>query len=313
MATWHLHWREEIPTAVHDSMISIGNFDGVHRGHQSLLRRLRAHAQRQRVPATVITFDPHPRTLLRPQTAEPLLTTVAERVRRMIALGIDHVVVLQTDWSLLELEPEQFLQEVVRNRFAARGLVEGPSFTFGRGRRGNAELLVRWCVRHSLLADVVPPVVDDGEIVCSSRIRRALLSGDVAGARRWLGRPYAVSGKVGSGAGRGRDLGFPTANLMEVSTLIPGEGVYAGAVCWRGQRYPAAVHVGPNPTFDTQERKLEVFLVGFRGELYGASLTVQFLQRLRDVQRFDSAEALCQQIARDLEQVRGVFETENAV
>ena len=313
MATWHLRWQEEVPTGVRGSIISIGNFDGLHLGHQSLLRRLRAHAQRRQVPATVITFDPHPRTLLQPETTEPLLTTLPERIRRIVALGIDHVVVLQTEWSLLELKPEQFLQEVVRNRFAAQGLVEGPSFTFGRGRRGNAELLVHWCVRHGLLVDVVPPVVDDGEIVCSSRIRRALLSGDVACARRWLGRPYAVSGKVGSGAGRGRDLGFPTANLMEVTTLTPGEGVYAGAVCWRGQRYPAAVHVGPNPTFDTQERKLEVFLVGFSGELYGASLTVQFLQRLRDVRRFHSVEALCQQIARDLELVRGVFDTENAV
>lgn len=310
MAIWHLGWQEEVPAGVRGSLVSIGNFDGVHLGHQQLLRRLLAHARQRNVPATAITFDPHPLTLLRPQPPEPLLTSLAERARRILALGLDHVVVLRSEWSLLQLEAEQFLGEVIAARFAARGLVEGPTFTFGRARRGTTELLVRWCIGHGLLADVVPPVICDGEIVSSSRIRRALLAGDVARARQWLGRPYAVSGRTGSGAGRGRGLGFPTANLENVPTLLLADGVYAGAVCWRGQRYPAAIHIGPNPTFDTPQRKLEVFVLGFSGELYGAQLTVQFLERLREVQRFSSAEALRQQIARDVELVQAVFRTE---
>lgn len=308
MAIWKLTWQEVVPPPLKGGILSIGNFDGVHLGHQALLRRLVEHARQRSVPAIAITFDPHPLRLLRPTQEELLLTTLAERINRLLVCGVDHVVVWQTDWSLLQLKAGQFLQEVVQERWQAKGLVEGPTFSFGQDRQGNTEMLVRWCVGRRLLADVVAPVVMDGDVVSSSRIRRALCSGEVSAVARWLGRPYAVRGRIGSGEGRGRDLGFPTANLKEIPTLLPANGVYAGMVCWKGKSYAAAVHIGPNPTFAGSQDKVEVFLLDFRGELYGEYLTVQFLERLREVRTFQSAEALQVQVRRDIEQVREVYQ-----
>ncbi|GBD36051.1 Riboflavin biosynthesis protein RibF [bacterium HR36] len=307
MATWKLHWTEEVPPRLRGGMLSIGNFDGVHLGHRALLGRLVAHARKQSVPAIAITFDPHPLRLLQPHYELPLLTTVNERMQRLLACGVDHVVIWKTDWSLLQLQAEEFLEQVIGKRWQPVGLVEGPTFSFGHDRQGTTEMLVRWCTRRGLLADVVPPLVLDGELVCSSRVRRALKAGEVAAAQRWLGRPYAIRGRIGSGEGRGRGLGFPTANLEDVATLPPADGVYAGVTCWKGRRHPAAVHIGPNPTFATGQRKIEVFLLDFSGELYGEYLSVQFLERLREVRTFPSAEALQAQIRQDVELVQQIF------
>ncbi|MCS7016211.1 MAG: riboflavin biosynthesis protein RibF [Gemmatales bacterium] len=307
MATWRLFWHEEVPTHLRGGIWSLGNFDGVHRGHQALLSRVVAHARRLGRPAVALTFDPHPWRFLRPDWNEPPLVTLAERLQRMLACGLDHVVVCQTEPSLLRLEAEQFLEEVLAQRWQVAGLVEGPTFTFGHQRRGNIETLVRWCARRNLLADVVPPVTLDGITVSSTRIRQALLGGDVAAAARMLGRPYAIRGRIGTGEGRGRGLGFPTANLADVATLLPSDGVYAGAVCWRGKSYPAAIHIGANPTFADTLRKIEVFLLGFQGELYGAHLTVHFLARLREVRTFPQPQALQAQIAADVERTQQIF------
>lgn len=312
MATWKLRWQDTVPPPLQGGILSIGNFDGVHVGHQALLRRVVAHARLRRRPGIAVTFDPHPLKLLRPHAHEALLTTVPERINRLVACGVDHVVIWQTDWSLLQLEAEDFLHQVISQGFQALGLVEGPTFSFGRGRRGNTEMLVRWCLRQKLtVMDVVPPVIMDGDVVCSSRIRQAIRAGEVKAACRWLGRPYTVRGRIGSGEGRGRSLGFPTANLEGITTLLPGDGVYAGVACWKGKSYATAIHIGPNPTFANAQRKVEVFLLDFSGQLYGEELTVQFLERLRDVQTFPSSEGLQAQISRDVEQARQIFRQRN--
>jgi len=307
MAIWNLRWSEAVPPILQGGILSIGNFDGVHLGHQALLRRLVNHARQRGVPAIAVTFDPHPLRLLRPDREPALLAPLAERVNRILACGVDHVVVWHTEWSLLQLSAQEFLERVLQQHWQVRGLVEGPTFSFGRDREGTTEVLIRWCVRRGILADVVPPVVRDGELICSSRIRQALQAGQVESAARWLGRPYLIRGRIASGEGRGRTLGFPTANLEDISTLLPADGVYAGAVCWKGRRYAAAVHIGPNPTFGSAQRKLEIFVIGLSGAWYGQSLAVEFLARLREVKAFASGEALQAQIRQDVERTQQVF------
>jgi riboflavin kinase/FMN adenylyltransferase len=287
-------------------VVSIGNFDGVHRGHAALLARLRAQADSRRAAAVVVTFDPPPLRLLRPNSFQPTLTTLAERCRLIQESGADHVLVLQTTHELLRLSAAEFFNAVLRERLAARGLVEGPNFGFGRDREGDVGLLARYCEAYGLGLDIAPPVYLDGDIVSSSRVRQALLAGEVDAAAHWLGRPYRIEGTVGVGQRRGQQLGIPTANLAHVPTLIPADGVYACRARYGDRSWPAAANVGPNPTFDEQARKVEVHLIGFAGDLYGQALAVEFLARLRATQKFPSPQALLAQMRADIARAREI-------
>ena len=292
--------------------VSIGNFDGVHRGHERILRALVERARSAGVPAVVLTFDPHPIRLLRPAEAPPRLSTLERKAHLLARSGVDVLIAYPTDRALLDLRPEQFFERIVHQELAARGLVEGPNFCFGRNRSGDVTTLRRLCASSGILLEVVPPLEIDGGVVSSSRIRALILEGRIAEAVDLLGHPYRVRGRVIHGADRGRALGFPTANLDGVATLLPKDGVYAGRADYRGESWPAAVHLGPNPTFDETARKLEIHLLDFAGDLYGQELDVDFLARLRDTASFEDAAALRQQLERDLTTVRAVANREVA-
>jgi riboflavin kinase/FMN adenylyltransferase len=287
-----------------NGFVSIGNFDGVHRGHQAMLAALVQRARSEKVPAVVLTFDPHPIELLRPDAAPPRLTTIAHRAELLERFGVDIVIVLPTTRQFLNLTAEDFFQAIVRTELQARGLVEGPNFYFGRNRAGSITVLKGFCTSHRMTLEVVAPVIVDEQLVSSSVIRSLIEAGDLTESVRLLGHSYRLSGTVGRGAERGRQLGFPTANLVEVANLVPGNGVYAATTTIDGQRYSAAVNVGPNPTFGEMSKKVEVHILDFSGDLYGKTLDVDFLQRIRDVSRFASVDELLSQLGKDLEEVR---------
>lgn len=283
---------------------SIGNFDGVHRGHQAMLNVLISRARSDNVPAVAVTFDPHPIALLKPEAAPPALTTIDHRAELLKRYGVDVTIALPTDRSFLSLTAEEFFDSIVRAKLQAKGLVEGPNFFFGRNRSGNITVLRSLCAAHGLSFDVAPPVTVDEQLVSSSVIRSLLETGDVAHAVRLLGHHYRLSGTVGHGAERGRTLGFPTANLIEVGTLVPANGVYAGWATVDHVRHPAAIHIGPNPTFAEAGKKIEIHLLDFQGDLYDRTLSVDFVDRVRDVQKFASVEELLAQLNRDMQIVR---------
>jgi riboflavin kinase/FMN adenylyltransferase len=214
------------------------------------------------------------------------------------------VLIFQTTRDLLQLSAEEFFEQVVRERLAPRAMVEGPNFAFGRNRAGTVETLRELCRRSGINLAIVPPLKLDGVPVSSSRVRDALTRGAMRAAAELLGRPYRLRGRVGMGRGRGQQLGFPTANLEQIETLVPGDGVYAVRVFHEGTAWPGAANVGPNPTFGEQARKVEVHLIGFQGDLYGQTLALDFLQRLRDTRPFRGPDELADQLTKDIEQAR---------
>lgn len=290
--------------SVQGGYATIGNFDGVHRGHQAMLNVLTSRARAENVPAIAVTFDPHPIALLKPDATPPALTTIEHRAELLHRFGVDVTLVLRTDRSLLALTAEEFFETVVRSQLKARGLVEGPNFFFGRNRSGNITVLRTLCGNHGLSFDVAPPATVDEQLVSSSVIRSLLETGEMANAVRLLGHNYRMTGRVGTGAQRGRTIGFPTANLVDVNTLIPANGVYAGTVAIHGTRHSAAINIGPNPTFGEAAQKIEVHLLDYSGDLYGQTLDVDFIERVRDVRRFSGAEELKAQLAQDISRVR---------
>ncbi|MEX1095865.1 MAG: bifunctional riboflavin kinase/FAD synthetase [Planctomycetales bacterium] len=285
--------------------LSIGNFDGVHRGHRAIIDLLVRRARAAAAPAVVLTFDPHPISLLRPESAPPNLTTTEHKAELLDRSGVDFVIAYPTDRALLELAPEEFFERIVRERLAARGLVEGPDFFFGRGRSGHVATLRRLCEAAGLTLDVAAHFVGaGGRVVSSSAIRELIAAGRMTEAVEALGHPYRLAGRIVAGAGRGRALGFPTANLAGIETLLPADGVYAGLARVGGESHPAAVHVGANPTFGEGERKVECHLLDFTGPLPGPTLAVDLRARLRDTRKFAGPDALQAQLAADCEQVR---------
>jgi len=296
--------REPPPTECVGGVVTIGNFDGVHRGHAALIGAAARLAQAAGVPTVAITFDPPPAAILRPRAPYPPLTTMPRRARLLRDVGADHVLVIRTHRQLLQLAPEVFFEQILRRQLQARAVVEGPNFTFGKDRAGTTERLVRLCAQAHMDCLIVPPVLEQGRPISSSRVREALLQGQPSLAATLLGRPYAVSGLVCRGAGRGRRLGFPTVNLGFIETLLPRAGVYACIAITPTARYPAAVHVGPVPTFDQPEQRVEAHLVGFEGELLGEVVELRFVAWLRGIQRFESVEQLRRQVQSDVETCR---------
>lgn len=320
--------------------ISIGNFDGVHRGHRGLLAMNRAAADRVGGPAVAMVLDPHPATILRPDVAPPRLTSIARRAELLGPLEIDYLVVCPVDTQFLQLSATEFFAELIVARLGSRAVVEGPNFFFGRDRGGNVTLLRRLCRDAGIefqvaeAAQAHPAQSGSAEsastgaastgstMISSSRIRDLLAAGQFAAASEMLTAPYRISGEVIAGQQRGRQIGFPTANLGNVDVLVPADGVYGGRVVIAtpddygsaaagGQTISAdageiaAIHIGPNPTFgDESERKIEVHLLDFDGDLYGKTLLVDFHVRVRDIARFDSVDRLVSQLQADVEFVR---------
>ncbi len=297
---------DDVGQSLRRGAVAIGNFDGVHVGHARIAGRLVDRARQLGGAAVVFTFDPHPVQILRPHKAPPPLTWTDRKAALLAELGVDAVVAYPTDEALLRLDAREFFDEMIRRRLDARAIVEGTNFLFGRGRQGNVELLRGLCREAGIQLEVVEPVTLDGQLVSSSRVRGLIAAGDADAARRLLTRPYRLCGTVIHGAGRGARLGYPTANLAGIGTLVPGEGIYAGRAWADGPAWPAAISVGPNPTFGEGGLKVEAHLIGYDGDLYDRLLDVEFLSRLRAVQRFPSVDALLAQMDQDVARARVV-------
>jgi riboflavin kinase / FMN adenylyltransferase len=286
--------------------VTIGNFDGVHRGHALLVTRLRNLADRIGGPATVFTFDPHPAWILRPDAAPQPLIWNERKAEILGQLGVDAVLIYPADKTFLELDARQFFERIVRDRLGAKGMVEGPNFFFGRNRSGTLDVLRGFCDEAGMRLEVAEPVEMDGQVVSSSRIRQSIIEGRMDDARQMLGRPYRIRGEVVRGAGRGTKLGYPTANITRIDTLLPPDGIYAGRAWIDQSSYPAAVSIGSNPTFDETALKFEAYLLDFNGDLYDKRLQIDFFTRLRETRRFDSVPALIEQMTQDVAAVRRV-------
>ncbi|MET0645941.1 MAG: bifunctional riboflavin kinase/FAD synthetase [Pyrinomonadaceae bacterium] len=291
------------------AVLTLGVFDGLHLGHQLIISRVVERARHLGAVPTVVTFDPHPRAVLHPESAPPLLQTFDQKVEAFGVLGVEQVIVVRFTPEFARVRAEEFLRDVVHERLQAREVYLGRGFAFGRGREGNIELLRRVSGELGFFADEVPEVRLRGQRISSSRIRGLLAAGSVNLARRMLGRPYGVEGRVVRGAERGRTIGFPTANLRPVNRVIPRGGVYVTATLIGGEWRRSVTNVGVRPTFEREaEPSVETFVMDWGGDLYGDVVRVRFLHRLRDERRFDSVEALKRQIERDAARARKYFE-----
>jgi riboflavin kinase/FMN adenylyltransferase len=303
-----VHGLGAVPPEARPSCATVGVFDGVHLGHQALLGRLVERARERGATATVVTFDRHPQELINPAEAPPLITTLRQRAAVFERVGIDLVVVLRFDESLRRLEPEAFVRQVLVDSLGVVHVVVGANFRFGHRGAGTVEDLRRLGEALGFTVEVFELVQDEapGEPVSSSLIRRQLAEGDVERVTRELGRPFQLEGRVVAGAGRGRDLGVPTANLdVPPKLCLPRIGVYAGWVTHQGVRRPAVINVGLNPTFEVRDRPVvEAHVLDFEGELHGRVITVEFTHRLRDERRFPDAAALVAEIRRDIARAR---------
>ncbi|MER5767400.1 bifunctional riboflavin kinase/FAD synthetase [Streptomyces sp. NPDC001985] len=305
-------WRglEDIPQDWGRSVVTIGSYDGVHRGHQLIIGRTVERARELSVPSVVVTFDPHPSEVVRPGSHPPLLAPHHRRAELMAELGVDAVLVLPFTPEFSKLSPADFIVKVLVDKLHARLVVEGPNFRFGHRAAGNVELLAELGATYDYDVEVIDLFVTGeagGGLPFSSTLTRRLVAdGDVEGASEILGRPHRVEGVVVRGAQRGRELGFPTANVETLPhTAIPADGVYAGWLTAAGERMPAAISVGTNPQFDGVARTVEAYAIDRVGlELYGLHVAVEFLAYVRGQRKFDSVDALLVAMAGDVAQCR---------
>jgi len=301
---------ESVPEAVRGCVLTIGNFDGVHAGHQRILSAARSLADQRGRAVAAMTFDPPPDLVLRPTDVPMRITPPDQRCDLLRQAGADYAVTLPTDRALLSMEPEDFVDRIIMERFSPCCLVEGENFFFGRGRQGTIDVLRQAGAAAGFDVHVVPPfaIEIDGteQRISSTLIRKLIAAGRVADAARCLGRDFALFGRVGGGYRRGRLLDFPTANLDPGDQITPGDGIYAGFASVQGQCFPAAISIGDNPTFGPAERTIEAFLLNAKGDFYDETMILTFVAHLRDQQRFDGAEALKAQIEQDVARVREI-------
>ncbi|MEM1093492.1 MAG: bifunctional riboflavin kinase/FAD synthetase [Bacteroidota bacterium] len=290
------------------TVLTVGTFDGVHVGHQTILQYLRTRAKQQQGTATVLTFDPHPRTLLT-GTQTPLLTTVEERAELLSEAGIERLVVLPFTRELAAMEAEDYVRDVLVGQIGLREMVVGYDHAFGRDRRGNIDVLRSMSGPLGFSVDQMPAALVDDAVVSSTRIRNALIDrGAVDESEALLGRPYALSGLVVKGDQRGRLIGFPTANLLvDPAKLIPLNGVYAVRVYWGESGYQGMLNIGFRPTFEGTERRAEVNIFNFSKDLYGQTLRLEFVKRIRDERKFNGVDALTAQLKSDKVKVLDVL------
>ena len=295
-------------SSIQGGVITIGNFDGVHRGHAELLGRVRGLADQIGAPAVAIVLDPHPATLLRPDLAPERLTRIETRAELMDQIGIDALVVCETSRRFLRMSADQFFGSLIKDRLRAKAMVEGPNFFFGRDRGGDVEVLAGLCDAADIQLQIVQSLQVGRQMISSTRIRQLLNAGSVTEAAELLGHPHRVCGTVESGAKRGRQIGFPTANLCKTDVVVPRPGVYAGHIRFGDQRRAAGIHIGPSPTFEPNgESKLEVHVLDYDGDLYDQYVQVEFLHRIRDVAKFDSPDALVTQLQQDVSDIRSAL------
>lgn len=299
-----------LPPDVRATVVAVGTFDGVHRGHRDVLDRLAARATALGLRSVLVTFEPHPLEVVNPAAA-PQLLTVGEEKREVLAeSGIDYLAVLPFTPTLARYAAEEFVTHVLRHRFSMEHLLMGYDHGFGRNREGDVELLQALGARDGFRVEVVPPVsVGDGRPISSTSIRRAIAGGDLERAAYALGRPYSLGGRVVAGAARGRGLGFPTINVAPPNPrkLLPPQGVYAVRVQTPGGAKGGMLNLGPRPTFGEQAVSIEAHLFDTSGDWYGAWVRIDFISRLRDTQKFATPAALVEQLRRDEDDARRVL------
>ena len=290
------------------TVLTLGVFDGLHLGHQLIMKTVVERAKAAGAVPTVITFEPHPRAVLHPESAPPLLQTFDQKIEALGVLGIEQTIVIHFDKAFSEIRAQDFLREVIADRLHAKAVYLGRGFAFGHNREGGIELLRRVSERLGFFADEVPEVRLRGRRIGSTRIRELLQQGHVNLARRMLGRPYGVEGQVVRGDARGASLGFPTANLHPQNRVIPRGGVYVTATLIEGQWRRSVTNIGTRPTFaDAKGPSVETYVMNWSGDLYGDVLRVRFLHRLRDEKKFGSIEELKAQIDRDVARAERFF------
>ncbi|WP_369777752.1 bifunctional riboflavin kinase/FAD synthetase [Streptomyces sp. R33] len=313
-------WRglEDIPQDWGRSVVTIGSYDGVHRGHQLIIGRAAAKARALGVPSVVVTFDPHPSEVVRPGSHPPILAPYDRRAELMAGLGVDALLILPFTAEFSQLSPADFIVKVLVDKLHARAVIEGPNFRFGHRAAGNVDFLRELGGTYDYEVDVVDLVergAAGGGVPFSSTLARKLVAeGDMAGAAEILGRPHRVEGVVVRGAQRGRELGYPTANVETAPhTAIPADGVYAGWLTANGERMPAAISVGTNLQFDATERTVEAYAIDRIGlDLYGLHVTVDFLAYVRGMAKFESLDGLLEAIADDVKRARTLTEAYDA-
>ncbi len=288
--------------------VTIGNFDGVHRGHQALVSAAVARARESGGVSVVLTFDPHPARVLGPGRAPAALTSLTQKEELLALLGVDRLAVLPFDAGVAQLPPDAFAREVLQGTIGARHVVVGESFRFGHGREGDARALAALGEGLGFSVRALPAVLEQGGLVSSSRVREELVRGDVRAARGLLGRAYFVDASVVRGDGRGRTIGVPTANLLAENEILPARGVYAGRLRVPGGAWhPSVMNLGHRPTFGGEHSTVEAHLIDFEGDLYGARVRLEFHERLRGEQRFEGKEALVAQIREDVARARALL------
>jgi len=300
-------WAARFGPSGRRAVLSVGNFDGLHLGHQKILRQVIACAQQQKAIAGVITFDPHPLKVLRPGNAPPLVETIGQRIERFAAIGLDAALVLRFDRALAELTPEQFVRGVLVEELKTAEVLVGENFRFGHRQQGHVDTLRDLGLRFGFSVQIVEPVIIDNEFVSSSAVRSAIAEGRVSHAAHLLGRPFTLTGEIVRGAGRGSTVLFPTLNLAPAQELLPKVGVYATETWVEGRWHRSATNVGFRPTFDGTLLGIESHLFDFSREVTKGPMEVRFCERLRDERKFSGAAELRAQIAADLRDVREYF------
>ena len=298
---------DNLPEPPCRTVLTIGNFDGVHLGHREIFRRVVDKARALQGTAVVMTFEPHPLRLLAPDKAPLRLNTPEEKVRLLAASCIDLLVVLNFTRELAEMPAEDFVREILVRKLGVRHLIVGYDYAFGRDRQGDTEFLAGQARLHDFTLEVLKPIMAEQQAYSSTAIRRILREGRVADAIKVLGRNFTLDGEVVHGDGRGRKLGFPTANLVTQKEILPRDGVYAVKVKWREENYDGVINIGCRPTFAPSAPTLEIHLLDFQADLYGERLRIYFVDRLRDEERFPSVEALQEAVLDDILRARQVL------
>jgi len=291
----------------HNVAVTVGNFDGVHLGHQHLIRTVVERARRIGGTSMVFTFFPHPLKILATGECPPLLTTLEQKVEIIEALGPDIFLCEDFTREFASQSPERFVREVLREQLDVVEVVEGEDYRFGRGRGADIQGLRQLSAECGLRLTVLDTFSINGKPVKSTDIRRAIALGEIEGAAEMLGRPYALTGRVVEGERLGIQLGFPTANIAPEQEVIPADGVYAVRVGLKSPTYPAVANIGRRPTFPGDKRTVETHLLGFNDELYGKRIELSFIRRLREERKFESPEALKEQIAKDIEAAKQIL------
>jgi riboflavin kinase/FMN adenylyltransferase len=302
-----LHGIDDVPASARRAALAIGNFDGVHRGHQALLTVAREQAARSGGPAGVVLFEPHPREFFQPGRPHFRLTPLPLKLKLLESFGVDLAVVLRFDASLAALSAEEFIARVLAGKLAAAHVIVGYDFRFGKGRAGDPETLQRAGAASGFGVTIVPQLAEGGEVFSSGAIRAELGQGDVRGAAQMLGWWWRVVGEVRGGAKRGTGMGYPTANVAMTPGTALAHGIYAVRVHFNGEHHAGAAYLGTRPTFDDGAPLLEVFLLDFDGNLYGRQIEVEFIDFIRGDRRFDGMEALIAQMALDCDAARKIL------